>query len=82
MLKLLTFLLALLGALAWTYRGFLLRAEAAPLGVLGLTLLAGFVVKNLTDDFMYRHNALVFWALNGMLLGLGSAARRDGADKR
>jgi hypothetical protein len=29
------------------------------------------VVKNLTDDFMHRHNALVFWALNGMLLGTG-----------
>jgi hypothetical protein len=29
------------------------------------------VVKNLTDDFFYRHNALVFWALNGMLVGFG-----------
>ena len=76
-------LLAMLGALAWTYRGFLRSAPTAPLGVLGLTLLAGFVVKNLTDDFMYRHNALVFWALNGMLLGLGSAAARGGgAEKR
>ena len=28
-------------------------------------------MKNLTDDFFVRHNALVFWALNGMLLGLG-----------
>jgi O-antigen ligase len=75
-------LLALLGALAGTYRGFLRRAEVAPLGVLGLTLLAGFVVKNLTDDFLYRHNALVFWALNGMLLGLGSAAPARVEDER
>ena len=73
----LALLLALLAALAREYRGFLRRAEVAPLGVLGLTLIAGFVVKNLTDDFMHRHNATVFWALNGMLLGLGSAARRE-----
>ena len=68
-------LLALLVLLAREYRGFLRRPEVAPLGVLGLTLVAGFVVKNLTDDFMHRHNALVFWALNGMLLGLGGARR-------
>jgi O-antigen ligase len=73
---------ALLLALAREYRGYLRRADIAPLGVLGLSLLAGFVVKNLTDDFMHRHNALVFWALNGALLGLarGQAARRSGAD--
>jgi hypothetical protein len=35
-------------------------------------MVAGFVVKNLTDDFFYRHNALVFWALNGMLIGFGA----------
>jgi O-antigen ligase len=71
-------LVALLAALGREYRGYLRRADLAPLGVLGLMLVAGFVVKNLTDDFMHRHNALVFWALNGMLLGLGSAARRAG----
>jgi hypothetical protein len=43
---------------------------------MGLCVLAGFVVKNLTDDFMHRHNALVFWALNGMLLGLARARSR------
>ena len=65
--------LALVFALAREYRGYLRRADLAPLGILGLTLIAGFLVKNLTDDFMHRHNALVFWALNGMLLGLGSS---------
>jgi O-antigen ligase len=61
------------------YRGYLRRPDLAPLGILGLTLVAGFLVKNLTDDFMHRHNALVFWALNGMLLGLGSGVPRAGA---
>ena len=64
---------AMLGALAWEYRGYLRDRRLAPLGVIGLALVAGFVVKNLTDDFFYRHNALVFWALNGMLLGFGRA---------
>ncbi len=64
-------LLAVLGALAAEYRRYLLDSRIAPLGILGLALLAGFVAKNLTDDFLHRHNALVFWALNGMLLGLG-----------
>jgi O-antigen ligase len=65
--------LAVLAALAREYRGYLRDARLAPLGVIGLALIAGFVVKNLTDDFFYRHNALVFWALNGMLLGLARA---------
>jgi len=65
--------LALLAALAREYRGYLRDARLAPLGVFGLAMLAGFVVKNLTDDFFFRHNALVFWALNGMLLGLARA---------
>lgn len=50
----------------------------APLGVIGLTMLAGYAVKNLTDDFFYRHNGLVFWALNGLLLGLARAVRGPG----
>jgi len=68
-------LAALLVALAREYLRYLPRPDLAPLGLLGLTLLVGFVAKNTTDDFMYRHNALVFWALNGMLLGLGREAR-------
>jgi O-antigen ligase len=69
-------LIALFVALAREYRACLARAETAPLGVMGLALVAGFVVKCLTDDFMYRHNALVFWALNGALLGLARTLPR------
>ncbi len=42
------------------------------LGVVGLSLLTGFVVKNLTDDFLFRSNAKEFWALIAMLTGLGT----------
>ena len=68
--------LAMLAALALAHARVAGNAATAPLGVLGLALLAGFVMKNLTDDFMHRHNALVFWALNGMLLGLARARSR------
>jgi O-antigen ligase len=60
----------LLVGLARRYRAMLRDPALAPLGMLGLALLAGFLVKNLTDDFLHRHNALVFWAFNAMLLGL------------
>ncbi|HET6263307.1 MAG TPA: O-antigen ligase family protein [Usitatibacter sp.] len=66
---------ALLVALAREYRACLARPGLVALGVMGLALLAGFVVKSLTDDFLYRHNALVFWALNGILLGLARTPR-------
>ena len=67
----LALLLAMLAALGWEYRGYLRHERLAPVGVIGLAVVTGFVVKNLTDDFFYRHNALVFWALNGMLIGFG-----------
>ena len=68
--------LAVLGALALRYASIARDAATAPLGVMGLCVLTGFLAKNLTDDFMHRHNALVFWALNGMLLGLARARSR------
>jgi len=71
---------ALLAAIAWRYVGFY-RAESdtlAFLGVLGLTLMVGFLVKNLTDDFLTRSNAKEFWALNAILLGWGIRQERAG----
>jgi O-antigen ligase len=44
----------------------------ACVGVVGLSLLAGFVVKNLTDDFMFRSNAKEFWSLLAILTGYGA----------
>jgi len=65
----------LLAMLARRYVALLGDPASAPLGMMGLALLAGFVVKNLTDDFFHRHNALVFWALNAMLLGFAASRR-------
>lgn len=70
---------ALMGTLLWRYiRFFRARDDAtAVIGVIGIALLAGFVVKNLTDDFLVRSNSKEFWALNAVLLGFG--ARRERA---
>jgi O-antigen ligase len=65
----------LLGVFAWRYARLLGAPATAALGVIGLALIAGFLVKNTTDDFFHRHNAHLFWALNGMLLGFGERAR-------
>lgn len=41
------------------------------LGAAGLAMLAGIIVKSMTDDHLVRHNSLLFWALIGMILGYG-----------
>jgi hypothetical protein len=53
----------------------LYRAEdpiACLVGASGLALLAGFLTKNMTDDFFVRQNALLFWSMVGLTLGYGS----------
>jgi O-antigen ligase len=64
---------ALLGALLWRYAQFLRSRDdsLALLGLIGIGLLVGFLVKNLTDDFLFRSNGKEFWALNAAVLGLG-----------
>jgi hypothetical protein len=49
--------------------------------IAGVVLVLGVVTRNLTNDFFVRDGALMFWALNGALLGyLGrSAATMRGA---
>lgn len=44
-------------------------------GVVGLSLLAGFIAKNMTDDFLFRSNAKEWWALLAIVMGFG--ARRE-----
>ncbi len=44
------------------------------IGAAGLALVAGVVLKNLTDDFFVRQSAMLFWSLTGA--ALGAASRR------
>jgi O-antigen ligase len=75
---LLAFLL-LLGQVGASFRRVARSTDAgtAAIGAAGLALLAGVVIKNLTDDFFVRQNALLFWSLAGA--GLGAAAAREQA---
>lgn len=77
-----------LGLFAWMVAA-LAREMAAGLAstparrhvaALGLVLLAGFALRNLTDDFLVRHNALLAWSLAGAVLGAlrPTCARRPG----
>jgi len=72
---------ALLLALLHRFARFLASRDDALafVGVVGIALIAGFVVKNMTDDFLFRSNAKEFWALGAMLLGYGT--RREQAVK-
>ena len=65
---------AMLGAIAATFVRYIRARDdvLAFLGVVGISLLTGFIVKNLTDDFLFRSNAKEFWALIAMLTGLGT----------
>ena len=68
---------ALLAALTVRYVQFLRSSDDALafLGIIGIALVAGFVTKNLTDDFLLRSNGKEFWILNAALLGFGMRRR-------
>ena len=65
---------AMLGAIAATFIRYARARDdvLAFLGIVGLSVLTGFVVKNITDDFLFSSNAKEFWALIAMLVGLGT----------
>jgi O-antigen ligase len=64
---------ALLAAVLARYIRYLASPDdtLAFVGVVGVALVSGFVLKNLTDDFLFRSNAKEFFALGAMLLGWG-----------
>jgi O-antigen ligase len=62
----------MMGALAWAFAAARWREGGVVIAITGLAIFAGYFVKNLTDDFFFRPNSLVFWAIAGMLLGLAS----------
>lgn len=72
-------LLAFLAALALRYLHFLRRGdpELARFGALGLAVLVAFVVKNLTDDFFFRANLKLFFAVHAILLAAGALRLRE-----
>jgi O-antigen ligase len=70
----LTLFVAMLGAIAATFVRYIRARDdvLAFVGIVGLSVLTGFVVKNITDDFLFRSNAKEFWALIAILTGLGT----------
>ena len=70
---------ALLGTLLATFVRYVRGQNdtLAFVGLTGLSLLAGFVVKNLTDDLLFRSNAKEFWVLSAMLVGFGARLARQ-----
>ena len=72
---------AMLGSITITFVRYVRARDdvLAFLGVVGLCLLTGFIVKNLTDDFLFRSNAKEFWAMIAILVGLGARLSARGA---
>ena len=66
-------LLLVWGALLREYLRFWRSADAAlrMLGACGIVLVIGVLARNLVNDMFMRDAAILFWAINGMLLGLG-----------
>ncbi|MFL6714369.1 MAG: O-antigen ligase family protein, partial [Sulfurifustis sp.] len=52
------------------------------LGIAGLAMVTGVLVRNMTDGFFYRENGLLFWSLLGMTLGCAAYARRRLSPRR
>ena len=65
---------AFIGALAMRYLRFARSRDdtLALVGVAGLSLVAGFIARNITDDFLFRSNAKELWAMTAFLLGYGT----------
>ncbi|MEO8485359.1 MAG: O-antigen ligase family protein [Betaproteobacteria bacterium] len=64
---------AVLAAAAWRFAGYARSRDdaLALVGIVGLAILAGVVVKNLTDDFFVRTNARFLWAVVALLVAFG-----------
>jgi O-antigen ligase len=69
---------AFIGSLALRYVRFVRSRDdtLAFVGVAGLALIAGFIAKDLTDDFLFRSNAKELWAMTAFLLGYGVRRER------
>lgn len=72
-------LILLFAALAATYWKMVRSSDSmlSIVGIAGLLLLTSIILRNLTNDFFQRDVALLFWAMNGMLLGTGLRLQRQ-----
>ncbi len=52
------------------------------LGLCGLLLVVGVFARNMVDDFFIRQNAILFWAIVGMLLGLSGIDKSSDSGER
>lgn len=68
---LLVLLLAAIARAGWRLASHADEAAAA-CGIALLGVLAGMLVRNMTDTLLVRQNALVFWGVVGILLGLAA----------
>ena len=48
-------------------------------GIAALAVVAGMLIRNMTDMLWVRHNALVYWAVLGVLFAWGHRARPHAA---
>lgn len=71
--------LGLYAATAWRFAGYARsRDEAlARVGVAGLAILAGLVLKNVTDDFFVRSNLRFLWGIVALLCAYGERRLRE-----
>lgn len=71
-------LFLLFASLAATYWRMYRKEDPilATIGIAGMLLLSSIVLRNLTNDFFQRDVALMFWAMNGLLLGAGLRLQR------
>ena len=63
------FLLLLFSTAKLLARAVMSQQNLSPYVMASLAMLAGVVVKNMTDDFFVRDGALLFWLLTGAVVG-------------
>ena len=75
---------AALAAAAWRFAGYARARDdtLALVGIAGLAILAGVLVKNLTDDFFFRTNARFMWTTLALLVAFGERRLRTGSEDR
>ncbi len=71
--------LALLAATAWRFVGYARSGDdaLARVGVAGLAIVAGVLVKNVTDDFFVRSNLRFLWGIVALFLAFGERRLRE-----